>query len=261
MPVAWGMSHDFYQALLAPLELPLKFAYFDPLGTRRSGPLPADWQPLSIVEEADSVRESLGEEQVIVAGHASGAFLALAYALRYPERVKGVILINPYASYDRVNEAGSMLLEQNPYWRRFNDRVQEIRRVRLSSSERFRAIYKEQRVVDLWDYGIYYFEMADAADMASFNPAMHDDYERDLLPDLGRIQAPTLILTGVHDALAPLEESVLIAENLPFVRLIEFQQSRHFPFVEEAEKFTEAISAFLRDTDLAAPNSPEQTDA
>jgi len=210
------------------------------------------------VEEADSVRDSLGEEQVIVAGHASGAFLALAYALRHPNRVKGLILINPYASYRRINETGTALLEDNPHWRRFNDRVDEIRRVRLSSSERFRAIYKEQRMVDLWDYGIFYFEMADAADMSSFNPAMHDDYDTDLLPDLHTVEAPTLILTGVHDALAPLEESVLIAEKLPFVRLIEFQQSRHFPFVEETEKFSQAVSTFLHDTELGTPDSEGQ---
>ena len=258
MPVAWGMSHDFYQTLLAPLELPLRFVFFDPLGTRRSGPLPPDWEPKSIVEEAESVRESIGENQVIVAGHASGAFLALSYALRHPDRVRALILVQPFASYQRVDQSGSELLEKNPYWQRFTDRVNDIRRVRLSPSERFRAIYKEQRLVDLWDYGIYYFEMADAADMSSFNPDMHDDFETDLLPDLKQISAPTLILSGVHDALAPLEESLLIAGNLPYVRLIEFQQSRHFPFIEEAEKFTEAVSAFLKDADLNSPGSVKE---
>ena len=179
----------------------------------------------------------------------------MAYAVSYPDRVKGLILVNPFASYQRVNEAGGVLLEENPYWQRFKDRSTEIRRVRLSPSERFRAIYKEQRIVDLWDYGVHYFEMADAADMSSFNPNMHDDFRTDLLPDLSSIEAPTLILTGAHDALAPLEESVLIAQQLPFVRLIEFQQSRHFPFVEEAEKFSEAVCTFLRDAELLPPEA------
>jgi proline iminopeptidase len=43
--------------------------------------------------DLEAIREDYGIERWIVAGHSSGADLAFAYALHYPERVYGFICI------------------------------------------------------------------------------------------------------------------------------------------------------------------------
>lgn len=258
MPVAWGASHDFHKVLLCDVDVSLCISYFDPQGTGMSGGMPAGWTPAQIVDEAEAVRESLGLDQVVLMGHESGAFLSLAYALEHPQRVKAMILISPFASYQRANSMSVGRLESNPNWAAFQKRVADIRRVRLLADDRFRAIFKEQRAVDMYNYGPHYFQMANAADEATFNPAMHDDTETDLLDELHHIEVPVLIVTGVDDPLSPMEESRLIADALPFVRLIELEACGHYPYVEQPELFADAIDQFLTDvSDELLPSGPD----
>lgn len=248
MPVAWGMSHDFHQALLEPLDLPIRLVFFDPEGTGVSTLMPRGWNPARIVDEAESVRESLDLPKAIVLGHASGAFMSIAYALEYPGRIGAMVLVSPYASYTRANELAAGRLEAREGWSSFQTRVSEMRRVDLTPEQRFRATYKEQRTLDLHDYGSHYFEMADAADQASFNPAMADDEETDFLDELHTIEAPVLIVSGLDDPLSPIEESRLMAAAFPFVRLVEFPECGHFPFVEKPDEFVDVVNGFLTDT-------------
>lgn len=248
MPVAWGMSHRFHRALLGDLEIPLRLTYFDTEGTGGSGPLPAGWDPARILDEAEAVRQAVSPHHpMVLIGHASGAFLSLAYGLDHPGAISAMILISPFASYERASSMSVTRVEARPQWKMLQRRVKEIRAVSLSPEERFRAIFKEQRVIDTHDYGPHYFQMADAADEADFNPLMKDDEETDLLDELSAITAPVLLVTGEDDPLSPLEESRLIAAELPFVRLVEIPRCGHYPYVEEPELFTAAVQGFLAD--------------
>ncbi|WWC95304.1 hypothetical protein V866_002165 [Kwoniella sp. B9012] len=47
------------------------------------------------VSSLESWRESVGVEKMILVGHSLGGYLASAYSVRYPERVKGLILLSP----------------------------------------------------------------------------------------------------------------------------------------------------------------------
>ena len=248
MPVAWGASHDFQEALIGMLGIPLELTYFDPEGTGASGVLPAGWSPARIVDEAEAVRRELfGDQPIVLFGHASGAFLSLAYALDYPDNVEALILVSPFAGYRRANDMAVARVESHPEWPAFQSRVATIRKVSLSPSERFRAIFKEQRAVDMYDYASHYFEMSDAADDTDFNPKMADDQEIDLLDEIAQIEAPVLIVTGEDDPLAPLEEARLIGAELPYVRMVELARCGHYPFVEQADLFIDAVQSFLKD--------------
>ena len=44
--------------------------------------------------DMDAIREEMGFERWVVGGHSHGAFLALAYALEFPDRVEGIIYLN-----------------------------------------------------------------------------------------------------------------------------------------------------------------------
>ena len=63
---------------------------FEPRGCGRS-----DWDGSydidTLLADADAVRRAYGAERCIVAGHSFGPSAALAYALRYPSRVVGLI--------------------------------------------------------------------------------------------------------------------------------------------------------------------------
>jgi proline iminopeptidase len=62
---------------------------------------------------------------------------------------------------------------------------------------------------------------------------------------LGEVQAPTLILAGRYDPEAPLQSSEELLRGIPDARLVIFENSGHFPFIEEAPLFAQTVEAFL----------------
>lgn len=64
-------------------------------------PLPDE--PLSLAYMAAAIKEMLDKEQVtsvVLAGHSMGGYTALEFAVRYPERLKGISLVHSLASGD-----------------------------------------------------------------------------------------------------------------------------------------------------------------
>lgn len=55
---------------------------------------------------------------------------------------------------------------------------------------------------------------------------------------------PTLILCGKYDVQCPVEFSEELHKLLPNSRLVIFEYSNHFPFIEEKEKFINALQEF-----------------
>lgn len=68
------------------------------------------------------------------------------------------------------------------------------------------------------------------------------DY-RDVLPN---VDVPTLVCWGHHDALLPVSGASHLSESLPQVSVELFEDSGHCPFLEESDRFNEAVGAFLR---------------
>ena len=67
----------------------------------------------------------------------------------------------------------------------------------------------------------------------------------DVRPRLGEIQVPTLVICGGNDWITPLSKSEEIAAGIPNSVLEVFEQSGHFPMVEEPEKFISVLRSFV----------------
>ena len=105
---------------------------FDLLGFGRSSRPDFDEDPQTVEETfinsiADTIKE-LGLEKCILIGHSFGGYLAYAYAIKHPERVKSLILVDPWGFTEKTqdweqNEAvpkwikmmAAMLSPFNPY--------------------------------------------------------------------------------------------------------------------------------------------------
>ncbi len=62
---------------------------------------------------------------------------------------------------------------------------------------------------------------------------------------LGEITAPTLVIGGSDDRMAPTKFSQFLAEKIPHAQLEILPNSGHYPMVEQAEAFNTRLDSFV----------------
>lgn len=81
---------DYLQAVAELIEDRCRVIRFEPRGCGRS-----DWDGRydldTLLQDAEAIREAYGVDRWLLLGHSAGPNVALAYAMRFPERTLGVI--------------------------------------------------------------------------------------------------------------------------------------------------------------------------
>jgi len=98
-----GISHEYFECMESYLPAEgIEFIYYDQLGTGLSDN-PNDstyWELDRYVEEVETVRKALGlnKDNFFLLGHSWGGILAMQYALKYQDNLKGLVISNMMAS-------------------------------------------------------------------------------------------------------------------------------------------------------------------
>lgn len=107
-----GMTHEIYESFNGYLpQEGIEYYFYDQLGSYYSDQ-PEDkslWDTARFVEEVEQVRKALGltKDNFYLFGQSWGGILAMEYALKYQENLKGLIVSNMVASipdYMKYNE-------------------------------------------------------------------------------------------------------------------------------------------------------------
>jgi len=98
-----GATHEYFECFESFLPREgIEFIYYDQLGSAYSDqPKDRDlWQTERFVEEVEQVRKALGFDNTnfYLLGHSWGGILAMEYALKYQQNLKGLIISNMMAS-------------------------------------------------------------------------------------------------------------------------------------------------------------------
>lgn len=235
--------------------------YYDQRGRGRSsdGVVPEDVSIASEVEDLERVRRHLALDRVAVLGHSWGGVLAMEYAIRHPDRVSHLILMNtaPASSDDYLllrdelsrrrtpDDARAMaaLSSTTSYRQGDPDTVAEYYRIHFRTAtckpesvenlvERLRASFAEADVI-----------LARAIeDRLTRQSWLKGEY--DLVPKLGRLRVPALVLHGDHDFI-PVECAARIAKALPRARLVVLEQCGHFAYLERPDQVRRELAGFL----------------
>jgi proline iminopeptidase len=67
----------------------------------------------------------------------------------------------------------------------------------------------------------------------------------DLRPDLGRITADTLAITGVDDFICGPAAAQVFGDGIPRCEVVLLENAGHFTFLEQPAAFVTAVEAFL----------------
>lgn len=112
-----AFSHEYLEAMAAFLpEAGYEIYFYDQLGVNNSDQPedPALWTLPRYLEEVEEVRRALGLDQFVLFGHSWGGVLAMEYALKHPQALKGLVISNMVAGMKaylkRVNHLKETLL-------------------------------------------------------------------------------------------------------------------------------------------------------
>ena len=91
-----GFSHSYFHPYFSVLSSSYRVIYFDSFGRGRSDRAkePGEYSFSRDVQDVEGLREALGLKQISVLGHSYGGMVAIAYALRFPQSVRKLILID-----------------------------------------------------------------------------------------------------------------------------------------------------------------------
>ena len=206
-------------------------------------PADAQYSQQRWVEHAVGVLDALGIQQADIVGNSFGGGLALALAIRHPERVRRLVLMGSVgvsfpitagleAAWGYTPSLANMrqLLDLFAYDRYLvNDELAELRyraSIRPGFQESFAAMFPapRQRGVD---------------DLASAEA------------DIRALPHETLVIHGREDRIIPLDASLTLAQWLPRSQLHVFGQCGHWTQIEHAGRFARLVEDFLAEADAA----------
>ena len=223
-----------------PLADSARLVYYDHRWCGRSGrvgePDHAMWQ-----DDAAGLLDALAIERATIYGHSYGAWLALGFALRYPQRVRRLVLCGASPAFDYAPD------------------LARFERTHPAALNALTASFAQPPATDrelaaLWTKILpMYFVGPVPPDLAARCHASAGGYARGsqalagftLVDRLGELRMPIDILTGSHDFITPIAQAQRLAALAPNVRVTEFAHSGHFPFIEQPDAYLHAFRAAL----------------
>ena len=170
--------------------------------------------------------DGLGAEKAILGGHSMGGAITQTFALEYPDRAAGIVLVGTGA---RLRVSPQIL---DGVKRDFAGTANLIVEWSFGpgAPERFTGKAREQ--------------------LMEVNPdVLLSDYAAcnvfDAMGRVSQIKAPTLIIGGLADKLTPEKYLRYLAEQIPGAQLKLFDSAGHMVMLERAEEVTEAIKEFV----------------
>lgn len=203
-----------------------------------------DYHVNGVFEHMRSWADGLGlREPAILIGHSLGGYLSLQYALRFPDRVRALVLVDPLYRQEQLSPflqamfrrelKNLVLLERAPYWlyrlvidfSSFNIYIDQRELHNLPGRVRLQTALDYKRA---------------AAGIYNLPRTLHD-----LTGELPRLKQPTLVVWGARDqTLAPASFPQLV-EMLPDARGVEIPTCGHVPHQCHPEGFNRRVLEFL----------------
>lgn len=235
------------KATFGPLADRFRVIVFDARGCGASEGVPP-YSHEQWAADVEGLRDWAGAEKVVVTGGSYGGFIALEYAVRYPDRVLAMVL------RDTAADSSTLLLARENA--RKQDRVElpwaDFDRYwtgQITDDEDLKARWAE--MIPLYDYEYDPVKSAAAVEAGTYRHEahnwcfVHNMPEYDLKPLLPGVTCPTLVTVGRTDWVTPVSQAEVIADLIPGAELVVFERSGHSPQVEEREKFQQVMREFL----------------
>lgn len=238
-----SLDHTYLRASFDQLAPEVQVVYLDLRANGRSTGDGVGMTMAQLAADVDAVRAHLGFERAAVFGHSYGGFVALEYALTYPERLTHLLVCDTdTCAPDDANVVGSMQrLGLDPGILGAFERPVETREDFLSIFDDVEPAYFPHSSPGIARAGLA--ETIYRPEGGAGGSAALEGW--DVTDRLGEVTVPTLVLNGVDDFLFALDRAELMQAAIPGARLRIFEASGHLPFVEQESAFLGEVREFL----------------
>lgn len=206
----------------------------------------------NLTADADALREALGFERWAVLGHSFGGHVALEYALRYPDRLSHLVLLDTGGDswWSRVNAA-----EQLRRWGYPAETAELANRFlngEVAAREFFPSLLKLGAAYNPHS-GVRQLvrAMLDGEWRTKGRPEALTFAARELMPGwsvmdrLGQIGVPTLVMAGRDDFIFPPKHQAELAGGIPGARLVIIDGAGHNPQMEQPQPVLAGVREFI----------------
>ncbi len=195
------------------------------------------------VQQALDVMDALGVQQADVVGNSFGGGLALALAIRAPQRVRRLVLMGSVGVPFPITEGLDAVWGYQPS---------------------FEAM---RRLMDwfAFDRGLVTDELAQLRYQASIRPGFQESFSA-MFPaprqrwvdamasaeaSIRALPHQTLVIHGREDQVIPLQTSLTLATLIPRAQLHVFGQCGHWTQIEHTARFNRLVADFLAEADAS----------
>jgi proline iminopeptidase len=269
-----GDPHSVFHLFFSRLADRQQIVYFDEFGVGKSDRAKSsrEYSFTHDVENLEGLRKALGLARMNLLGQSYGGMVAQAYALKYPQFIERLILVDSFYSGQmwQANNNNSNREIQTQYPEAWAE-LQKLRAMGLRSSAP-----EHQSIYDSIPLGLFYFYDASKAALLPGDPSNNDVYyaiagddadftiggdiaSLDFRADLRKLTMPILVIAGRYDRISLPEYAVKYKTYAPQARFVMMEKSGHFPYIEEPEKMLSVLRDFLgKPIPIVSRHAPNQ---
>lgn len=261
-----GATHEYFECFenfLLPENVEL--IYYDQLGCGFSDN-PKDtsmWDLPRFVEEVEQVRKALNlnKDNFYLLGHSWGGILAMQYALKYQDNLKGLIISNMMSSCPAYGKYAQEVLAPQ-----FDPKVLDTIRQIEAKADFQNPKYMELLYPNFYEKHICRFPVAQwpepvTRSFAKMNQSLYVTMQGpsefgiggnlinwDVSKELSKIKTPTLTIGGKYDTMDP-EHMKWMSTQVQHGRNITCPNGSHMSMYDDQKNYFPGLIQFIKDVD------------
>ncbi|MEH7179928.1 alpha/beta fold hydrolase [Neobacillus vireti] len=205
---------------------------------------------LETIFDLEAIRETLGYEKWGFAGHSTGGMLGVIYGIFYSSNLKFNVIVGAAAREYSTFSSDCIYNKNHPKYKRMQELMEVLKRSDLSLEERNKlsgertklSLHNPERYDEFFNLNIRKKISASRLNFFSREIQIFDVTKK-----LTLISTPTLIMCGKYDVQCPLPYSLEMNELIPDSKLVVFNNSNHYPFLEESYLFKKEFNNYINE--------------
>jgi pimeloyl-ACP methyl ester carboxylesterase len=233
---------------LGGLDATRSLLLIDPRGTGGSGD--AETYALEdYVADVEELREEIGDDRIDLLGFSHGGLVAAAYAIAHPSRIRKLVLTVGLAAFTpEMQEEAERVIAG------FAGEPWHAAATAALAREEAGDFGTPEEGAEMWNaMAPLYFSRWDEryrplVEVERMNPEPLRQFNAtpfDLRPDLEKIEAETLVITGRDDFICGPAAAQVLADGIPRSELVIVENAGHMLHLEQPAAFSAAVGAFL----------------